>query len=631
MWTKYRNIQTILFSTYSLLIVIVFTVLVAWFYLWASDLIRKNATDSLESMGQSMQDSIDSEFRKLNDVSLNVMYSNLVKNHFQRYLSLTKNEDIKQTSTANVSPFDNSVQNAKELTDILTAAIGPSRPVEQLYLYDFKSKVYGNGFDNGERTYVPSEKSWFEPVMNNADGKYIALPVPDEEMSRFISSSQEQYSVSLFRLFYDTYNAPMGIIEVKQYFNRVFKSAIDFTERNPYQAKVLVYNHAGDIIFPTNADKDRYEPYMSFKGKVDPGTGQSFLNPDTGEKALLSLHHSDFTGFNTVMIVSESKLLSPLFTFAKRTVLIALVILLLAIVLSFLAAKRITRPILNIHRSIKSMRLEDLGTVRAAAFELNSGLNELDQLHGSFVKMSMRLKQSMEDLLMSQHQELQAKLVALQTQMNPHFLYNTLTTIQVMAQENMNEEIVAMTENMSDFLRYFSTDGSLVALKEEVLHTRKYLEINQIRFSRKLHYEFRLDERILDLHIPKLIIQPLVENSLKFATKQNPPWFIRVTGTMDARSWRIEVSDNGGGFSEESLSHLHNKIREINETNVLPLLKLNGMGLLNIYIRLKLMYGNETIFRIGNGPGQGATVLIGGTLDQGGINDHHGHGSKSVG
>ncbi|MDU0200662.1 histidine kinase [Paenibacillus sp. PFR10] len=628
MWTKHRNIRSILFSTYSFIIVIVFTVLVAWFYVWASDLLRKNATDTLESMGQSMQDNIDSEFHKLNDVSLNVMYSNLVKNHFQSYLSLTTNSEEKQQENVSATRAEKSVQNAKELTDILTAAIGPSRPVEQLYLYDFKSKVYGNGFDNGERTYLPQDKPWFNAVMNNAAGKYIALPVPDEEMSRFISSQEKQFSISLFRLFYDNYNTPMGIIEVKQYFNRIFKSAIDFTERNPYQAKVLVYNNANEIIYPTNADKERYLPYLRYKETDGTAGDQSFYNQDTGEKALLSLHYSDFTGLSTVIIVSENKLLSPLFTFAKRTVLVALVILLLAILLSFLAAKRITMPIQKIHRSMRTMRLEDLGSERVATPQLNSGLNELDQLYWSFMKMSARLKQSMDDLLMSQYQELQAKLIALQTQMNPHFLYNTLTTIQVMAQENMNAEIVAMTENMSDFLRYFSADGSLVALKEEVLHTRKYLEINQIRFGRKVHFEFDIDEQLTELRIPKLIIQPLVENALKFATKHQPPWTIRVSGTISAEHWQVEVADTGDGFSEESLVVLHRKIKEIDKTNVLPLLQLNGMGLLNIYIRMKLMYGNNTIFRIVNG--QGATVIIGGTLTQGGINEHHGHGGTAV-
>ncbi|MBW7455959.1 sensor histidine kinase [Paenibacillus sepulcri] len=614
MWNKFRNIQSVLFFTYSLIIVIVFTVLVIWFYMWASDLLRQNAADTLQSMGQSMQEHNDSEIQKMNDVSLNVLYSNLVKTHFQKFIS---GEEDETDPTGLTNPVMNSVENAKQLAEILTAAIGPSRPVEQLYLYDFKNKVYGNGFDNGERTYDSSKKPWYEQVINNTEGKTITLPVPDEEMSRFISSSEKQYSISLFRLFYDSYNEPMGIVEVKQYFNRIFASMIEFSKQNPYQAKVLVYNDAGQIVYPLQADTSVYSAYMKLPtGKAAQAENDylPFVNPDTGGKELLSYHHSSFTGWNTVIIVSEKKLLAPLFVFTKRTVLVAFIIMLFAILLSFAAAKRITFPILKIHRTIRSMRLEDLGTGRVAALELNSGLTELDHLHFSFQQMSSRLKQSMDELLLSQSQEMQAKLVALQSQMNPHFLYNTLATIHAMAEENMNEQIISMTENMSHFLRYFSSDESLVDLGEEVLHTEKYLEINQIRYGKKLEYSIDIEESILKLRIPKLIIQPLVENSLKFCTTNEPPWMIQVKGIIQDNRWQIEVSDNGPGFTEDSLNSLNGRIREINETHVIPVLQLDGMGLLNIYIRMKLTYGGDMLFRIDNRPRAGATIIIGGTL-----------------
>lgn len=615
MWNKFKNIQSILFLTYSLIIVVVFTVLVLWFYMWASDLLRHNAIDSLQSMGQSMQEHNDSEIQKMNDVSLNVMYSNLVKNHFKSFIDGEADEQTNQTGLTN--PVKNSIENAKQLAEILTAAIGPSRPVEQLYLYDFKNKMYGNGFDNGERTYDSAKKPWYQRVISNTEGKTITLPVPDEEMSRFISSSEKQYSVSLFRLFYDSYNEPMGIVEVKQYYNRIFKSIIEFSEQNPYQAKVLVYNNEGQIVYPLKADTSAYAAYMNLstdKAALEENDYLPFANPDTGDKELLSYHHSSFTGWNTVIIVTERKLLAPLFVFTKRTVLVAFIIMLFAILLSFAAAKRITFPILRIHRTIRSMRLEDLGTGRVAATQLNSGLNELDHLHFSFQQMSSRLRQSMDELLLSQSQEMQAKLVALQSQMNPHFLYNTLAVIHAMAEENMNEQIISMTENMSHFLRYFSSDESLVYLGEEVLHTEKYLEINQIRYGRKLQYSFDIEEHILKLKIPKLIIQPLVENSLKFCTMNEPPWMIRVKGFVRDNRWQIEVSDDGCGFSEESLISLNGRIREINETNIIPVLQLNGMGLLNIYIRLKLTYGRDMIFRIDNRPQEGATIIIGGIL-----------------
>ncbi|WP_309120491.1 sensor histidine kinase [Paenibacillus sp.] len=604
----FGNIQTILFSTYTLIIVIVFTILVVWFYLWASDRIRSNAEDSLEGMGRSMQERIDSELGKMNDVSLNVLYSNLVKNRFQEYLGNAKQRETDAQAAANA------VRAAKELADILTAAIGPSRPVEQLYLYDFEGKVYGNGFDNGEQSYRPEEMPWYDAVLAETGGKYISLPVLDEPMSRFISSREMQYSVSLYRLFYGSYNTPMGIVEVKQYFNRIFDGVIDFAETNPYGARVVIYNAAGDIVYPLRASSADFA-YLAAVAAAPVGEGfRPFVDPATGDRELISVHRSGFTGWSTAIVVSESKLLAPVSVFASRTVFVGIGILLFAILLSYAAANRITHPILKIHRTIRNMSLQDLGTGRIGSSKLRSGVIEIDQLHEAFVQMNDRLKHSMDELLLSQSQELQAKLVALQSQMNPHFLYNSLATIHAMAEEGMSEQIMDMTENMSKFLRYFSSDASAVSLAEEIVHTEKYLEINRIRHGSKLDFRFDVDERLLPLEIPKLIVQPLVENALKFATRGEPPWRIVVTGFADGSRWRLEVSDNGPGFAADSLAALRERIREVDETGVIPALQLGGMGLLNIYIRLKLTYGKDMVFDIRNAPDGGAVVALGGSF-----------------
>jgi two-component system sensor histidine kinase YesM len=624
---KFRNIQTILFSTYSLIIVIVFTILVLWFYWWASDLLKANATKELENTGKSMQEQIDSEIHKMNDVSLNVLYSNLVKNHFKKYITDLENrtqsgnngKDHEGTDSDSFpAASSSSIESAKELADILTAAIGPSRPVEQLYLYDFVNKVYGNGFDNGERSYDPAAKPWYKTIVGNHAGKLITLPVPDDEMTKYISSPEKQHSVSLLRLFYNNYNEPIGIVEVKQYYNRILKSVLDFKKGNPNQERVLVYNTNGDIIYPLHANIEEYNSYIHFSNTKLANQVKSFTsgftNPATDQEELLSFHHSTTSGWTTVVIVSEKQLLSPLSSFARKTVLVAFLILIFAIILSYAAAKRITFPILKIHRTIRNIQLDDLGTGRVSSQELNSGLNELDQLHGSFLEMNTRLKQSMDDLLLSQSQELQAKLIALQTQMNPHFLYNTLATISAMAEENMNEQIIAMSENMSDILRYISSDQSSVPLETELLHTEKYLAVNHLRHGHKLQYAFDIDQRIHQLMVPKLIIQPLVENALKFATHQQPPWTIKVRGIVDNNSWRVSVTDNGPGFKEQSLALLDERIRELGLRSEVPVLQLNGMGLLNIYIRMKLTYGEYAVFEITNLETGGATITIGGNI-----------------
>jgi len=621
---KLKNIQTILFSTYTLIIVVVFAILVAWMYAWVSDLIRNNATESLVNVGRSMQEQIDSEIRKMNDVSLNVMYSNLVKDRFRNYLNDTKDEpaqspeDVQQPVTL-PGASARSVQSAKELAEILTAAMGPSRAAEQIYLYDFEGKVYGNGFDNGERSYDPKSAPWYARVVA-AQGKTITLPVEDKDMSKFISSRDKQYSVSLFRQFYDSYNVPIGIVEVKQYYDRIFKSVLSYVKQRSYAENVLVYDDAGEIIYPLRAERGSYEPYLrTFASRPVPGGDgyETFRNPASGDRELLSRHRSELTGWSTVVIVSEKELLAPVSRFARQTAYVAVGILLFAMLLSFFAAKKITFPIYRILRTVRNIRLDDLGTGRIASQELNSGLSELDQLHEAFLNMSARLRQSMDELLLSQSQEVQSRLVALQSQMNPHFLYNTLATIGVMAEENMNEQIVSMSENLSDILRYISSEESSALLGTEIEHTRKYLEVNATRHGGKLRYTFDIDGELAELVVPKLIVQPLVENALKFATRGEPPWRIRVTGDLTGDAWKVTVADDGPGFGEESLAKLREQIDETYSSRSAPALKLGGMGLLNVFIRLKLTYGPDAVFRFGNLPSGGAEVTVGGRWTKG--------------
>lgn len=624
MRNPWKNIQTMLFSTYTLIIAIVFAILVAWMVVWVSDLIRSNATGSLVSIGQSMQDQIDSEVRKMNDVSLNVMYSNLVKNQFRQYLSdleggaSPSSADL-PTPVTIPGASANSVQSAKELAEILTAAMGPSRAAEQIYLYDFKGKVYGNGFDNGERSYDPDSAPWYPDVMS-APGKTITPPVEDEEMSKFISAREKQHSVSLFRKFYDNYNVPIGIVEVKQYYNRVFGSVLSFVKQSAYGEIVIVYDSQGRIIYPLQAEPQRLEPYVGLADDPwpQPGGTEAIRNPATGEKELLSRHRSELTGWSTVVVVSEKKLLAPVADFVRKTMLAAAVILLLAMALSLAAARKITSPIYRILRTVRNIRLDDLGSGRLAARELRGGPNELEQLHEAFLDMSARLRRSMDELLASQSQEVQSRLIALQSQMNPHFLYNTLATIGVMAEEKMNAQIVAMSENLSDILRYISSEESSAELATEIEHTRKYLEVNELRHGSRLIYSFEIDEKLERLAVPKLIVQPLVENALKFATRAEPPWRINITGTLKGEEWRITVADDGPGFSEDSLDKLRAQTDQTYLTNVAPVLKLGGMGLLNVFVRLRLTYGEEAVFLFGNLPSGGAQVTVGGRI-KGGI------------
>ncbi|MFC4600983.1 sensor histidine kinase [Cohnella hongkongensis] len=639
----FKSMRTALFLTYSSIILIVFATFVLFFYSWSTQQLRGQTTSTLDSFGVSIQDQLVQQIEQLNRVSLNVMYSNLVKERFASYMSDRRPADGRPAdpdASANnnsTSPEDAASgrpeadpvadaqqqrfrqnNDAKVLTDALTAIIGPSRLVEQIYLYSFNGRYYGTGFDNRERAYKPEEAPFIEQLLQGQPGKLISDPNLDLQLSKYYSSEAGKYSISLYRLLYDEYNVPIGAIEVKQYAHRILASAADFESNNPYNGHIYVLNRDGRIIYPFEHDSERNEAFRSLVASLDKGSdlhrNLPFTDPITSEKQLLSLHHSSSTGWTTILTTSESDLFRPLQKFTFQLFGTAFVLLALGIGLSFYAANKITFPIYRIRRAVRNFSFEHIGSNIIAQQKMNSGFIELDELHDAFQSMSERLKQSLDHLLLAEAQSLQAQLNALQSQMNPHFLYNTLANLQEMAEQRMNEPLIATIEHMSDFLRYITSKERQVPLRDELTHTINYLEINKMRFGERLTYRVSVPEELLSQTVPKLAVQPLVENSIKFGTSQAPPWRIDIIGSMTDTCWQVEVRDYGGGFEPDKLARLQARLSSLEKESSLPTLELNGMGLLNIYLRLNLIYGEHKIFEIRNHPTGGASVRIGGLL-----------------
>ena len=138
----------------------------------------------------------------------------------------------------------------------------------------------------------------------------------------------------------------------------------------------------------------------------------------------------------------------------------------------------------------------------------------------------------------------------------------------------------------------------------------------KMRYGDDLKYEINVPDNMQDIMIPKLCLQLIVENSIKYATKSvRPPWIIKINGKRTGIYWEISVSDNGPGFSENDIEELNKKIAYVNETELLPSLEINGMGLMNIYIRFRSLYNGKHIFRVSNDAAGGAKVTIGGEYD----------------
>ena len=592
-----------MFVTYFLIISTLILLFCISIYVWGNTSLKAQAKSDIKSLSTTYSQALNNQVGIMDSVSLNVVYSNLVKQTFSDYINLDKGKP-------DVHSAAKRLYNTKQLTDVLMGILGPNMPVKQINLYDFSGRMFATGTYNTDIKFSFRRQAWYRQVLKNAGKKYITAPHEDVPVSKLINANLHGKYISLCREYYDKNYNPQGIVEIEQDYNTIFSI---LKNNNTKREHVYVYNSVGDILYPDNLSPKEAAIYSKYciaftsqKGFV------SIKNSVTKQNELLSYVKSDDTGWTTIVVMSEQAFMQPIYLFSVVLLISTIALLALAFFLSLLTAKKITSPISKLRKAVKDI---DYSNAPAASIaELNSGFIELEELNHAFIKMEARVKKSVEEAMLSHQSEMQSRILALQSKMNPHFLYNTLSVISAMAEEEMCQQIKGICVNVSDMLRYISSDTSLIELDNEIQYIDQYIACIKCFYADKLSYSIEIDSAMYELKIPKLLVQPLVENAIKHGTKNAPPWVVSVKGFIKDSLWQIDVFDNGPGFDLKQLDTLNKKILEITKTGLLPSLEIEGMGLLNTYIRLKMTYGNDTIFRIENNPTGGSKVSIGGTI-----------------
>lgn len=261
-------------------------------------------------------------------------------------------------------------------------------------------------------------------------------------------------------------------------------------------------------------------------------------------------------------------------------------------------ARRITVPIGAL--ALKARRFGE-GVLVSAPLETD--IAELQTLDAGFNGMAERINALMDKQKRDQQYLHRAELELLQAQINPHFLYNTLDSIAILAEMHRYEDVVTMVTMLSVFFRNSLSKGKdVITLREEREHVRSYLEIQQIRYSDRFTYELDIPDELLSCLVPKLILQPLVENALYHGIKSKRTMGkIRVVGCENGGDMLIKVIDNGAGINEELLEKLRSGVYEDNHT---------GLGLVNVHKRVRLYCGEKYGLTFESEQGVGSSVSI---------------------
>lgn len=344
---------------------------------------------------------------------------------------------------------------------------------------------------------------------------------------------------------------------------------------------VFIVDQGGNIVYhPQQQLIDSKLRTERISDVIAAESGSSFTAKDGDGKRIYSVQDTKF-GWKIAGVAYSNDLIATQKDLRNSILLYSLLGLSIALILSLWLSHRLTKPI--------KVLQTDMKLVEKGNFDIQTEIgqmNEIGQLGRSFNVMVSRTKTLMEETISNQETKRKSELLLLQSQINPHFLYNTLDSIVWMAEQKQHEEVVLMTSALAKLFRASITkDQELVPIRVEVEHITNYMLIQKMRYNDELDYEIDVDDAILGFKTLKILLQPFVENAIYHGLRRTygqENGMISIRGRASGDQIVFEVEDNGRGMTPEELARLR-----------LPSDGDKGIGIRNVDERIKLYFGHE--------------------------------------
>ncbi|MEK3731465.1 MULTISPECIES: cache domain-containing sensor histidine kinase [Paenibacillus] len=384
---------------------------------------------------------------------------------------------------------------------------------------------------------------------------------------------------------------------------RMEKSYFDLTDTSAasdIREAMLLYDQAGHMI-ASNFHEDVDPAYILER------EGETLT---LGKEDYISVHkQSAATGWRIVMLTPVDYTTEGISVLRTSILVSGAVGALLFLVFSFILTTMITRPILQL---IKAMRGARFGTLKPN--KATSSTMEINELNNTYNQMVDSLNELIEVVYQKEIIQSRTELKALQAQINPHFLFNTLEAFYWALEEKGEEELAQVVVAMSGLFRYVinrKDEDEWVTIADELEHAERYLTIMKMRLLDRISWRIEADDRCRKIMIPKLLIQPLVENAILHGVEQKlepGKVVLRVEPSAQPGYTRISVSDDGPGMDEEALAQLYEAMERGHSESS----KGSGVGLANVGRRIGLYYSAEqgglNALQVESRKGSGTTV-----------------------
>lgn len=504
-----------------------------------------------------------------------------------------------------LSNIDDEFLKEKKLTEnLLMSIIQSNGSTDYIALINTNGELveYMDRWLNSSNLISVKNEAWFKKVLTLYGSPLIIDPQENKFIFRGNRTDKDKY-ISIARALNTAGNnsTPYGVILFGQKINTLDEILSKYISVE--NEMFLVISNNNSILYKKNELLPSISQYIIANTPFE--RVSSFKFTFKGNKMLATSNKSVDLGWKIISVIPVNELHKKSAFLKNTTILLLIVLIIIIFLISIVVSNMVAFPLKRITQALKKFETGDF-TTRVPV----KGHNELSEISHSFNSMVSNIKTLIDDKFEANLLRKQAELESLQSQVNPHFLFNTLNSIKTVSDKTENFQTSLMVQNLSDIFRYSLNRGVyIVKLSDEFENVKKYLYLQECRFVNKYEVEYDIDEDVYDFEILRFTLQPIVENALYHGLELKPgKGKLSIVAKEIGNNFIIYISDNGKGLPLDELEKI-NKILDspFEEQNKLMQGKI---GIYNVNARIKYHFGNDYGLKIFSTPDNNTTVKI---------------------
>lgn len=553
-----------------------------------------------------------------------ILLSLILYNLFSDRVIRSKTESAEQFLNQTKRSMEDYLRSNRRISDALYYSCIKNTDLESDSLDESLNLVYETNKDNvvgialytGDGVLVSSvpvagkkqtgeiiTQDWFTNAFTEVENLHFSMP----HVQNLSDELPEGYHwvISLSRVVELNVNGAPGqgvlLVDIKYSSIRQILEKVNSDNTSEY---IYLCDGEGNIIYHPKQELMNAGLYEEATTDIAFLTDGSYNRRMQGEDCIIVTKTISYTGWKLVSVISKNSYNLGLYRMRYLLVFFISITILGILLINQQVSRTITKPLIKLDRSIRDIENGNLDPDIYIG-----GPTEVEHLGRTLQSSVQRIRQLMDEVLEEQELKRRSELDALQSQINPHFLYNTLDSVMWMIEDEQNDGAVYMIKELAKLLRISISRGrTIIPVRDEIMHARSYMNIQKIRYKNQFTCSFDIDDSIMECATIKLIIQPLLENAIYHGVQgMDEDGEILVQGIRDGDRIYLDVIDNGYGMTAEQIEKLLSGDKKQEDSSAG---KGNGVGLRNVDTRIRMRFGEGFGLQIESERGEGTRMRL---------------------